>query len=161
MKYLYGLISPVESKNSWQLDEAVGDKSPDATNGCTAVSGMGMGAAMNCKASSSNTLALWMIGIVNESGFLEGREIGVFSANTVERQARQRTVNWVSLTYATPQGYTFLDRRLYLSACWCDDPARCADAKIPADIVFGTAGTGGADAATCLGNGCAHALGDR
>ena len=31
VKYLHGLISPVERKNSWQLAEAVGDKRPDAT----------------------------------------------------------------------------------------------------------------------------------
>ena len=31
VKYLHGLISPVERKNSWQLAEAVGDKTPDAT----------------------------------------------------------------------------------------------------------------------------------
>ena len=31
VKYLQGLISPVERKNGWQLAEAVGDKRPDAT----------------------------------------------------------------------------------------------------------------------------------
>ncbi len=32
----------------------------------------------------------------------------------------------------------FLDRRLYLPESWCDDPQRCAEAKIPADVVFQT-----------------------
>ena len=31
VKYLQGLVSPVERKNGWQLAEAVGDKRPDAT----------------------------------------------------------------------------------------------------------------------------------
>jgi SRSO17 transposase len=44
----------------------------------------------------------------------------------------------VFLTYATAQGHAFLDRRLYLPESWCDDPQRCADAKIPDDVVFET-----------------------
>ena len=31
VKYVQGLVSPVERKNGWQLAEAVGDKRPDAT----------------------------------------------------------------------------------------------------------------------------------
>lgn len=31
VKYLQGLVSPVERKNGWRLAEAVGDKRPDAT----------------------------------------------------------------------------------------------------------------------------------
>lgn len=31
VKYLHGLLSSVERKNSWQVAEAVGDKTPGAT----------------------------------------------------------------------------------------------------------------------------------
>jgi SRSO17 transposase len=42
------------------------------------------------------------------------------------------------LTYASPLGHAFIDRRLYLPASWCEDPARLAEAGVPADVVFTT-----------------------
>ena len=44
----------------------------------------------------------------------------------------------VFLTYATAQGHTFLDRRLYLPAEWCADRERCKEAKVPAGVGFAT-----------------------
>jgi SRSO17 transposase len=44
----------------------------------------------------------------------------------------------VMLTYAAPGGHTYLDRRLYLPAEWTDDPTRCAEAGVPAGVVFAT-----------------------
>lgn len=44
----------------------------------------------------------------------------------------------VYLTYAVPRGHVLIDRALYLSRSWSEDPDRCAAAGIPADIAFAT-----------------------
>ena len=131
VKYLQGLVSPVERKNGWQLAEAVGDKRPDATQ--------------------RYALQRFVIdrfgdregiGVVDETGFLKK---GVKSAG-VQRQYSgtagkvENCQLGVFLTYATAQGHTFLDRRLYLPEEWCADRERCEEAKVPADVGFATKG---------------------
>lgn len=44
----------------------------------------------------------------------------------------------VFLAYATPRGYAFIDRSLYVPEEWTTDPARCQQAHIPADSAFAT-----------------------
>lgn len=44
----------------------------------------------------------------------------------------------VFLAYASKHGRAFVDRELYLPREWTDDPARCAEAGVPADRVFAT-----------------------
>ncbi len=46
--------------------------------------------------------------------------------------------DWGVFSYATPNGYTFLDRELYLPKSWTDDPARCQQAGVPAGVEFAT-----------------------
>ena len=80
------------------------------------------------------------IGVVDETGFLKK---GVKSAG-VQRQYSgtagkvENCQLGVFLTYATAQGHTFLDRRLYLPEEWCADRERCKEAKVPADVRFAT-----------------------
>ena len=142
VKYLQGLISPVERKNGWQLAEAVGDKRPDATQRLMystkwdadavrdalqrfVIGGFGDAAG---------------VGVIDETGFLKK---GVKSAG-VQRQYSgtagkvENCQLGVFLTYATAQGHTFLDRRLYLPEQWCADRERCTEAKVPTDISFAT-----------------------
>jgi SRSO17 transposase len=142
VKYLQGLISPVERKNGWQLAEAVGDKRPDATQRLMYSTKWDADAVRD--ELQRFVLAQFGdadgIGVVDESGFLKK---GVKSAG-VQRQysgTAGKTENCqlgVFLTYATAPGHTFLDRRLYLPESWCADAERCAEAKIPTDIVFAT-----------------------
>ncbi len=42
----------------------------------------------------------------------------------------------VYLTYAGARGHAMIDRELYLPKSWTDDPDRCAEAGVPADIGF-------------------------
>ena len=44
----------------------------------------------------------------------------------------------VFLSYATPDGYTFLDRELYLPKRWTEDPERCQQAGVPQSVEFAT-----------------------
>ena len=142
VKYLHGLISAVERKNSWQLAEAVGDRTPDATQRLLYSS------KWDANAARDELLGFVIeqfgdgdgIGVVDETGFLKKGE----KSAGVQRQysgTAGKTENCqlgVFLTYATRQGHTFLDRRLYLPECWCADAERCAEARIPADVIFET-----------------------
>jgi SRSO17 transposase len=142
VKYLHGLISAVERKNSWQLAEAVGDKTPDATQRLLYSSKWDANAARD----ELQGFVIEQfgdgdgIGVVDETGFLKKGE----KSAGVQRQysgTAGKTENCqlgVFLTYATRQGHTFLDRRLYLPECWCADAERCAEARIPADVAFET-----------------------
>jgi SRSO17 transposase len=139
-KYLQGLLSSVERKNSWQLAEAMGDVSPDATQRLL------YSAKWDAEAARDRLQAFVIesfgdpegIGVVDETGFLKK---GTKSAG-VQRQysgTAGKTENCqigVFLTYATAQAHTFLDRRLYLPEEWCDDPTRRAEAKIPDEVSF-------------------------
>ena len=78
--------------------------------------------------------------VVDETGFLKK---GTKSAGVQPQYsgAAGRTANaqiGVFLTYATPQGHTFLDRALYLPASRTDDRERCQAAGIPDDVAFAT-----------------------
>jgi SRSO17 transposase len=44
----------------------------------------------------------------------------------------------VYLTYASPKGYAFIDRELYLPKAWADDTARRTDAGVPEEVAFAT-----------------------
>jgi SRSO17 transposase len=142
VKYLQGLLSGVERKNGWQLAEAIGDKTPDATQRLLYSSKWDademrdelQGFVIEQFGDAQG------IGVVDETGFLKKGE----KSAGVQRQysgTAGKTENCqlgVFLTYATRHGHTFLDRRLYLPEGWCADGERCAEAQIPADIVFAT-----------------------
>lgn len=141
-KYLQGLLSQVERKNGWQLAESVGDKRPDGTQrllynakwDADAVRDALQGFVIEEFGDVEG------IGVVDETGFLKK---GVKSAG-VQRQYSgtagkvENCQLGVFLSYATPQGHTFLDRRLYLPEGWSEDRARCEEAKVPADVGFAT-----------------------
>lgn len=142
VKYLHGLLSPVERKNGWQLAEAVGDKTPDAIQRLL-FSTKWEADAVRDEHQRFVTEQFGdpnAIGVVDETGFLKKgtKSAGVQRQYSGTAGKRENCQLGVFLTYATPQGHTFLDRRLYLPESWSDDPQRCAEAKIPADIGFQT-----------------------
>ena len=142
VKYLQGLVSPVERKNGWQLAEAVGDKRPDATQRLLYKTKWDAEAVRDAlqRFVIEGFGDAEGIGVVDETGFLKK---GVKSAG-VQRQYSgtagkvENCQLGVFLTYATAQGHTFLDRRLYLPEEWCADRERCKEAKVPADVRFAT-----------------------
>jgi SRSO17 transposase len=69
----------------------------------------------------------------------------------------------VFLAYATPVGRTLLDRELYLPKSWTEDPGRCAEAGIGAEVGFATKpelATAMIDQATTAGIPAAWVTGD-
>jgi SRSO17 transposase len=142
VKYLHGLLAPVARKNSWQLAEAVGDKTPDATQRLLYSTQWDADAVRDehQRFVIEQFGDLEGIGVVDETGFLKKGEksAGVQRQYSGTAGKRENCQLGVFLTYATAQGHTFLDRRLYVPESWCEDPQRCAEAKIPDDIVFAT-----------------------
>src|SRR5688572_28465554 len=56
------------------------------------------------------------------TGRLENRQLGLF------------------LAYASPRGWAFIDRALYLPQEWAEDEARRREAGVPEDVTFATMG---------------------
>ena len=141
-KYLRGLLAAVPRKNGWQVAEAVGDRSPDATQRLL------YQAAWRADAARDDLLQYAIevfgeedgIGVVDETGFIKkGRHsVGVQRQYSGTAGKIENCQIGTFLSYATAKGHVFLDRRLYLPEEWCNDPARRAEAKVPPDVVFQT-----------------------
>jgi SRSO17 transposase len=140
--YLRGLLSPVERKNGWQLAEAVGDRTPYATQHL-------LGRADWDPDLVREDLRAYVVAhlgdpgavlVVDETGFVKK---GTASAGVAKQyvgcvgKVEQAQVG-VFLAYASPQGVAFVDRALYLPQEWTDDPARCQQAGIPPEVGFAT-----------------------
>jgi len=140
--YLRGLLGRTERKNGWQLAEAAGDATPyglqqflyRATWDPDAVRDDLRAYVVEQLGDPQGVL------VVDETGFLKK---GDKSAGVQPQYsgAAGRTANaqvGVFLTYASPQGHTFLDRALYLPKSWTDDRDRCSAAGIPDDVACAT-----------------------
>ena len=140
--YVRGLLAPLASKNGWTLAKAAGDSTPD-----------GMQRLLNRAAwdvdGVRDDVRAYVAGqlgsadgvlIVDETGFLKK---GVKSAG-VQRQysgTAGRVENCqlgVFCAYATSRGRALVDRELYLPKSWTEDPGRCREAGVPADVQFAT-----------------------
>ena len=117
VKYLHGLVSPVERKNGWQLAEAVGDKTPDATQRLLYSTEWDADAVRD----EHQRFVIEQfgdpnaIGVVDETGFLKKgtKSAGVQRQYSGTAGKRDNCQLGVFLTYATAHGHAFLDRRLY------------------------------------------------
>lgn len=141
-KYLRGLLSRVDRKNTWQMAEAVGDQTPD-----------GMQRFLyrtEWDADEARDILQQVvieefgdedgIGTVDETGFIKkgNRSVGVKRqySGTVGKVENCQVGTFLS--YATAKGHVFLDRRLYMPEEWCNDPERRARAKVPEWVSFQT-----------------------
>lgn len=61
------------------------------------------------------------------------------------------------LAYASPRGWAFIDRALYLPEEWAEDEARCQETGVPEEVVFATKGE---LARACLRGKRTHRLGE-
>jgi len=141
-KYLRGLMAAVPRKNSWQVAEAIGDRTPDATQRLLY--------QVQWSADSARDRLLEFtievfgeedaIGVVDESGFIKRgkHSVGVKRQYSGTAGKVENCQIGTFLSYATTRGHVFLDRRLYLPEEWCKDSERRERAKVPEDVVFQT-----------------------
>ncbi len=139
--YIRGLLSKVERKNSWQLAEATGHKTPTAFQHLLGRANWDEDALRDehieevlFHFGDCGTLSIDETGFVKKGtksagvqrqycgcvGKIENSQIGVF-------------LNW-----KTNKGHVLLDRELYLPKSWCDDKERCRQVGIPEDAEFKT-----------------------
>jgi SRSO17 transposase len=141
-KYLRGLLGPVPRKNGWQLAEAMGDTVPDPTQRL-------LYRTLWSADSARNLLQKYIvevfgdedgIGVVDETGFIKKglRSVGVKRQYSGTAGKIENCQVGTFLSYATPKGHVFLDRRLYLPEEWCNDAERRTQAKVPEDMSFQT-----------------------
>lgn len=142
MKYLRGLLAPVERKNSWQVAEAVGDSTPDAMQRLLY--------RVPWDADAARDILQQVIieqfgdpdgiGIVDETGFLKkgDQSVGVKRQYSGTAGKTENCQMGTFLSYATVRGHVFLDRRLYLPEEWCTAPGRRTKAKVPETVPFQT-----------------------
>jgi SRSO17 transposase len=140
--YLKGLLSPAERKNGWQLAEVIGDTTPYGVQQFLYRSPF----APDALRDDLRSYVVEHLGhddailVVDETGFLKK---GVHSTGVARQYSGTagRIENCqigVFLTYASPHGYAFIDRWLYLPESWISDRHRCQQAGIPDSEPFAT-----------------------
>src|SRR5947199_9819913 len=78
--------------------------------------------------------------VIDETGFLKKgtKSVGVQRQYSGTAGRIENCQLGVFLSYATPQGRTFLDRELYLPQEWDQDAERRAEAGVPEQVEFAT-----------------------
>ncbi len=137
LAYLTGLLSTTERKNGWQLAELAGEATPDGMRRRLST------AHWDADAVRDDLVAYVVehladadaVLVLDETGFVKKgtKSVGVAPqyCGTVGTIANCQI--GVFLAYATSHGPVLLDRELYLPREWADDPARRAEAGVPAE----------------------------
>jgi SRSO17 transposase len=142
LRYLKGLLSPVERKNGWQLAEQAGEPTPDGMQRLLAT------ADWDAEQVRDDLRAYVMehlgdpeaVLVVDETGFLKKgtKSVGVQRQYSGTAGRIENCQIGVFLAYASARGRTFLDRELYLPKEWAADRARRQEAGVPAAVEFRT-----------------------
>ncbi|HEX9414053.1 MAG TPA: IS701 family transposase, partial [Ktedonobacterales bacterium] len=137
LSYLTGLLSTAERKNGWQWAELAGEATPDGMQRLLST------AHWDADAVRDDLVAYVVehladpaaILVLDETGFVKKgtKSVGVAPqyCGAVGKIANCQI--GVFLAYATSHGPVLLDRELYLPKEWADDPARRAEAGVPAE----------------------------
>jgi SRSO17 transposase len=141
-RYLAGLLDRVERKNGWQLAEHLGEHGPQGVQrllnaahwDADAVRDDLRGYVVAYLGTPSGVL------VVDETGFLKKgtKSVGVKRQYSGTAGRIENCQVGVFLAYASARGHAFLDRELYLPEEWAADPARRAEAGVPAAVAFAT-----------------------
>ena len=143
-RYLRGLIAPVERKNGWQMAEELGDPNVHGVQRLLAEADWDEEAVRDdLRAYVIEHLgeASGML-VVDETGFVKKgkKSAGVARQYSGTAGRRENSQVGVFLGYASPKGYAFIDRALYLPEEWTSDRVRCREAGIPDEVGFATKG---------------------
>jgi SRSO17 transposase len=140
--YLRGLLSPIERKNGWQLAEEAGEATPYAMQYLLDRARWDADQLRDilrdyvCEQLADGSAEL----VIDETGFLKKgpKSVGVQRQYSGTAGRSENCQLGVFLSYARPKGHTLLDRELYLPKSWTENPARCQQADVPADVTFAT-----------------------
>lgn len=140
--FLLGLLADVETRSCWQLAEHAGERSPhgmqrllaEAVWDADAVRDDLRGYVADRLGDPDGVL------ILDDTGDLKKgvHSVGVQRQYTGTAGRIENAQVGVFLGYATPAGYTLIDREIYLPRSWTDDPDRCAAAGVPDRVGFAT-----------------------
>jgi SRSO17 transposase len=139
-RYLLGLLSATERKNSWQLAEIMHESGPQGMQRLLNTAHWDVEVVRD----ELSAYVIEQLGhtdgvlVLDETGFLKK---GTHSAGVARQYSGTagRIENQqigVFLAYASPHGAALIDRALYLPEEWTQDPARCQRAKVPQDYAF-------------------------
>jgi len=141
-KYMFGLLSPIERKNGWQMAEAVGEATPYSIQqflyrGKYSADKLRdhLRDYVNDKLGDEDGVM-----VVDETGFLKQGKMscGVKRQYSGTAGRIENCQIGVFLTYASAKGHAPIDRRLYVPEDWFEDPERCRKAGIPQTVTFQT-----------------------
>lgn len=140
--FLLAPLSDVDTRSCWQLAEQTGDATPhgmqrllgEAVWDADAVRDDVRGYVVDELGDPGAVL------ILDDTGDLKKgtHTVGVQRHYTGTAGRIENAQIAVFLAYASPHGYSLIDREVYLPRCWTDDPARCAKAGVPAPVRFAT-----------------------
>src|SRR5947209_7612040 len=152
-KYLRGLLTEAQRKNSWQMAEAVGEPIPDRMQRLL------YRVPWDADAARDRLQQFVVetfgdpegIGVVDETGFLKKgtHSVGVARQYTGTAGKRENSQVATVLSYASKDAHVFLDRELYLPEVWATDRARRAEAHVPQEVSFATKPQQRMAASTC------------
>src|SRR5947209_9441608 len=141
-KYLRGLLTEAERKNSWQRAEAVAERLPDRMQRLLYRVPWDADAARDrLQQFVIETFGdPQAIGVVDETGFLKKgkKSVGVARQYTGTAGKRENSQVATVLSYAITDAHVFLDRQLYLPEDWAWDRTRRAEAYVPEEVSFAT-----------------------
>ena len=142
LRFVQGILSTIERKNSWQLAEQARETTPYGMQRLLAQAVWDVDGVRD----EIRTFVLRQLGhqhliaAIDETGFLKR---GKHSAGVGKQHygptgdVRNCQVG-VFLSLVTAAGHGLIDRELYLPRDWTDDPARCQRAAIPPTVPFRT-----------------------
>jgi SRSO17 transposase len=141
-EYVRGLASLVERKNSWQLAEHAGHRTPDRLQRL-------LGSAAWDEAGVREDVRDWTVGfladaeavlVTDDTGFLKKgrRSAGVQRQYSGTAGRIENCQIGVFLAYAAPAGRALIDAELYLPVSWTEDRSRCEAAGVPDEAGFAT-----------------------
>jgi SRSO17 transposase len=142
MAYVKGLLSEIPRKNGWQLAEQAGELTPDGMQrllstaqwDAEAVRDEVRGYGVEWLGDETATL------VVDETGFLKKgtKSVGVKCQYSGTAGRVENCQIGVFGAYASPHGYSLIDRAGYLPKEWAQDGARRREAKVPDGVDFAT-----------------------
>jgi SRSO17 transposase len=140
--FVLGLLADLPRKNCWTLAEHAGDATPDGMQHLLARAGWDTDGVREdlCDYIVEHLADPGAVLVIDETGDVKkgSRTVGVQRQYTGTAGRIENSQVAVYLTYSAERGHALIDRELYLPKSWTEDPVRCANAGVPAEVQFAT-----------------------